>query len=733
MDIPFIHGERLPRNLPLGGYLPAYRSGIVNTWLEQVSPSSRLILFPFGGSPAAVLEAARSGYQCLVPIHNPITRFTLSRFAQPIPVEELNTSLVRLASSYRGKDRLKPHILSLYETDCPACGKRVSARKFIWSRSGKIPIKKLCSCSHCAEDTEAELTQEDIQKALAFRENSPTHARALIRVSSPDDPIRVQVEKALKAYPPRSLYALFTVLNKLTGLEPSDDEVLQLESILLYGFYRCSSPETPADEDSYLEENVWHVLEESPPAWNTFQGDLSVSSWPELPPDSGGITIFPGRARELIPQLSGVDIGAIWMAFPKPALSFWALSALWTGWLWGQEAASPLHSVLSLHDYSWIWLTEAIESTLSDLWEILPNGTPCFGLLPDLEIDSLLSGLIAGSSAGFKLESMALDPDTLEGQSIWSTGEPEERTISVEDLREIIRSVGFDLLRSSGEPKSTLSLYGGATANLAIKNSLPFVSDQNLTDEYTQLLIHFEENIAYRQGFLHYPGPDLWWHQELSLSPQPDSDLVEESLVQFLVKAETPVSEREIFNHIYSDFPGLQSPRGDLIINCLTSYGELSPDRKSEWKLRANDKPGSRRKDIKEITEIITSLGSRLGYEVRENDPLGNIIYLDWSTGDSTDCSFFISASGQLSRIVANFTGSTIKRWIILPGSRAELIHYKIKYNPLLANELEKEWGLIKYRHIRRLAEEGGLTRENLPERLALDPFISDSKQLKLI
>ena len=733
MDIPFVYGERLPRNLPLGEYLPTYRSGVISTWLERISPSSRLVLFPFGGSPAAVLEAARSGYQCLVPIHNPIIRFCLNRFAQPIPEEDLNTALVRLASSYRGKERLKPHILSLYETDCPACGKRISARKFIWSRSRKIPLKKICTCSHCSEHTETEPSQEDMQKALAFRENSPTHARALIRVSSPDDPIRFQVENALKAYPPRSLYALFTVLNKLTGLELSDDEVLELEAILLYGFYLCSSPGTPMDEDSYLEENVWHVLEESPGAWSAIQGNLPISSWPEFPPDSGGITIFPGRARELLPQLSGIDIGAIWMIFPKPALSFWALSALWTGWLWGQEAATPLHSVLSLEDYSWIWLTEAVESTLSDLWEILPNGTPCFGLLPELEVDSLFSSLIAGSSAGFKLESLSLDPDIRLGQSIWITGEPEGQKLSTEELRETIRSVGFDLLKDSGEPKSTLSLFGAGAANLSINNGLPFVSDQNLADAYAQLLIHFEENIAYRQGYLHFPDPDLWWHQELTLSAQPDSDLVEESLVQFLVKAEGPVSEREIYHHIYQEFSGLRSPRAGLIVRCLSSYGESNPDRKFEWRLRTNDRPDNRRKDINEITKIITRLGSHLGYQVRENDPLGNIIHLDWCTEGSADYTFFISASGQLSRIVANFPHLTSNRWIILPGSRAELIHYKIKYNPLLAAELEKEWGLIKYRHIRRLDEEGGLTKDNLPERLSLDPFISDSRQLKLI
>jgi hypothetical protein len=71
--------------------------------------------------------------------------------------------------------------------------------------------------------------------------------------------------------------------------------------------------------------------------------------------------------------------------------------------------------------------------------------------------------------------------------------------------------------------------------------------------------------------------------------------------------------------------------------------------------------------------------------------------------------------------------------WIVLPGSRAELIHYKMKLNPPLAEEINKNYGLIKFRHIRRLADQGGLTHTNLQERLDLDPFTSESPQLHLI
>jgi hypothetical protein len=56
-----------------------------------------------------------------------------------------------------------------------------------------------------------------------------------------------------------------------------------------------------------------------------------------------------------------------------------------------------------------------------------------------------------------------------------------------------------------------------------------------------------------------------------------------------------------------------------------------------------------------------------------------------------------------------------------------------MRNNKPLADLIQTSWGLTKYRHIRRMADEGGLTRENLQGRLALDPFTSDAPQLPLI
>jgi hypothetical protein len=667
-------------------------------------------------------------------MHNPITRFLLLRLAQPSREDQFTTALARLAGSYKGQERLKPYLLSLYETNCPGCGSTLPAKSFTWSRSKKIPVQKTCLCPHCLETSETDLTEEDLQKALAFRESSPTQARALTRVAPPDDPIRFQVENALGAYPPRSLYALFTILNKLTGFDLANEERYVLETLLLNGFYRCSGPGGDPEEDLYQEENVWYALEETPQTWKATDRSLPVTAWPELPPESGGICIFPDRVRELLGQLSGNEIEAVWMTFPKPTLSYWALSALWTGWLWGQEAAEPLHNVLRGQEFSWGWLTRAIASTISSLWEVLPEDTPCFGLIPEVDTNSLVSSIAAAASGGLNLISITLDPDLLQSQTLWL---PKGQLVGDEPdpdlIRESIRTAGFDLLQTAGEPQSTLSLYAAGLESLASKELLPGYEGADLLIMHNQLEQDFEENIAYRQGFLHFPRSDSWWHQEMKLSQEPDSDRVEQTLVQILVDADSPLAEDWIYNHLYLDFSGLQTPRSGLIEVCLSSYGEQIGNNPPEWRIKSSDLPGRRRQDIQEIQQIITNLGNQLGYITKEKPPLGGILDTEWLIGDEIQERFFITVTGNLNKIIAQGNNIRGRKWVILPGSRAELIHYKLRNNPPLASEVDAGWGLIKFRHIRRLAEEGGLTRENLAERLKLDPFTSDSPQLKLI
>jgi len=392
-----------------------------------------------------------------------------------------------------------------------------------------------------------------------------------------------------------------------------------------------------------------------------------------------------------------------------------------------------LRNILSLQDLDWVWLTRALNITLSELKEILIPNIHCFGLLPDLEINYLISVGTAANSAGFDILDIAPDPDIKQAQIILSTGDQSLKDPISKSIKEIIRSAGLKFLKTAGEPKHTLYLYSAGVISIATENPLRQIEDMNLDDIYKSLVKDFDESIAYRQGFLHFSQSETWWHQELNLSPAPLSDQVEMTLVNHLAKSNSSLSETDIFELLYQKFPGIETPRQGLIEVCLSSYAERTKDDKKGWILKSSDQPAIRRQDIIEIEGILTRLGGQLGYEIRNNEPVGNIINLLWIENSHPAYSFYISASGILNKVLTGSNTPIINPWLILPGSRAELIHYKMRNNKPLADLIQSSWGLTKYRHIRRMADEGGLTRENLQGRLTLDPFTSDAPQLPLI
>ncbi len=740
---PYIYGNSSTRDYPLQNYLPEYRPGIAESWLKETIPTGSWILSPFGSSPQTSLEAARAGFRVLLPVHNPVLRFLIENLAKPPSREDLNRALASLASSYKGNERLKPFILSLYETDCPQCGAKTSALSFTWTKNTRELLTKTCRCQTCGEETRTVATAEDIAKAQKFSDRSPIHARALTRVSSPTDPIRVHVENALGSYPPRSVYALFSVLNKLTGSELPPDDLIYLEILLLHAFQCCSHPlagtkvNSPSNENAFdntLQElNVWYALEDALDIWTLQTEPIPTTLWPAAPPGKGGICIFPGRAKDLITELENIPIQAILTVFPRPTPSFWGLSALWTGWLWGQEAAAPLRGVLSAGNYDWNWITKAVENTLAELGKVVPGGVPVLGLVPKADTIPLISASSAGLAAGLKLKNIALNPDQRLVQTQWVF--PSERLSAAnhESSRELIRKAGYDLLKKAGEPLHNLLIHAAGISSLAQAGYPDKAEIVSAEDYFPQLLRDFEENIAYRQGFLHFPEADSWWHLELELDPLPLSDRVEISLVTLLIKEGDSISEKQLLKTLAGEYPGLSTPRSRLIQACLDSYGENRSGHENTWVLKPNDQPASRFQDLEEIGNILREIGTKLGFATREAPGPENTLHLIWQEGNEVRETFFISVSGLLHKIVTTKDGSQGRQWMILPGSRAPLVAYKMNQNPLLAEMIRANWQLVKFRHLRRLSEQGDLTRENFQERFNLDPFTSDSLQLLLI
>jgi len=107
---------------------------------------------------------------------------------------------------------------------------------------------------------------------------------------------------------------------------------------------------------------------------------------------------------------------------------------------------------------------------------------------------------------------------------------------------------------------------------------------------------------------------------------------------------------------------------------------------------------------------------------------------LQWKkTSDQMTYTIYIIASAALGEIVSNATANPSQCFIVLPGSRANLVMYKLHRNPQLKQSVDTGWRFLKFRHVRRLAESALLTHFTFDEQVALDPLTYSEPQIPLL
>lgn len=736
----FLLGKSVPIALPLGRFLPPLHGGVVSAWLAKEFPKGALLLDPFGAAPQIALEAARAGYRVAVAANNPIARFLTEILAQAPRKEELQSALAELASARRGDERLEPHILNLYSSRCPACDAQSSARAFIWARDAESPQAKIIHCEHCGHRGEHPTDADDQARAAEFRRGGPHRARALERIAPSGDPNRVHVEEAIEAYLPRAVYALFTILNRLDGLSLPEEKRRLISAMLLSALDRGNSlwthpsgrerPKQLSTPPLFREHNIWREMEASIALWTRKVRSVEVVNWPDEPAPSGGISLFEGRLREMAPSLEQANIDGILTAFPRPNQAYWTLCALWAGWLWGREAIGPFASVLKRRRYDWAWHSEALHASLSRLSEHLPDGTPMFGIVAESEGGFNAASITAANLAGFSLEGLALRREEGFLQLHWSKGLKKNAESST-DGADKVKKAAQKLLLARGEPSHFLHLQ---TAGLQELAKAPFSdsSAESAGDIYTEVKATLEVGLTFRNGFLRYGGSEhsletgQWWLSKPTEARAPLADRVEIAMVRYLLRHAGEESADEIDRGICKVFPGLLTPPRKLLMTTLRSYGEEGED--GNWQLGQADTPRARRDDLREIRTLLTQLGEQLGYQLEGDAPL------QWFGEEGEEIySYYLIASGLLWDLLLSKAKDAGRKIIVLPGGRSQLVLAKIARDPRLKEAIEEGWRFLKFRHVRRLAENQSLTRESFDELLGLDPLTEDQAQAALL
>ncbi len=690
MDWAWRLGER-PREQPWGEWLPTVGHGVVSAWLQQVLPEGGWVVDPLVAAPEVTVEMAQAGYRVLAITSNPVLAFLLRAAAVPPAEEDLRATLAALAATPKGDQRLEPYLRGLYATPCPRCGQPTEAQAYLWERKGEREhlVLKEGVCTACGRSFAAPVDEDERRRFSRWEARAAIHrARLAERVAPLGAPLRAVVERYLGLFPARTLEALTTLLGRRS--DPAlAEKVTHLDALLLLAVAAA----WPQDEQGlpwtrttpprrYRERNLWAALEEGLPLWTPARPAVPLVTWPQTPPEQGGIVWFQGRVRHAQTPLRQVAPRAVVAVVPPPQPVFWSLAALATAWLWGRDAMAPLEPLVGRRR-DWGWYTAALAAAWHPLARALPEQTPFFLWMPVASPELLTAAVIAAHHTGWVVESVAPQSDPPGVQMVLRRA-----WLSQGQAAEMLQQA----LQARNAPTPHLTALAAALQGYLPVTGLP--PEAAYAQARHDLNLLFAEGPA--QPVSEAPPEETFWLAAHSATPAPLplDDRVEEALLGLLTEREA-WDERALLDALCARFPGWLTPDGELLHRLLEHYAHAAPE---GWQLRPEEHPSRRASDLAEMRGLLRTLGERLGCVVRGDLPLR------WEQDGREVARFYPTYLARIAPLLQAVPPG--EAYLVLPGSRVALWLFKADRDPRVRQALQQRWRVLKFRHLRRLAQE---------------------------
>ena len=578
---------------------------------------------------------------------------------------------------------------------------------------------------------------------------------ALDRVAPLGHPQRARAGELVDLYTPRNLSALVDVLVRLEGLELERPVRAALQGALLETMDRASSLDPHGEERPrprllrpparFLERNVWYLLEEAVarvPGWAPEVVRRSPGLKDLLADPTPAYSLLPLPARDVARQLPPASVSLILADPPRPDGVFWALSALWAGWLWESPASQAMRPLLGRRRLEWDWHQEALRSALAAVGPLLAPDGYLVVLFAEPEENLVASACQAASAAGYELAGWGASTE-IGCRLVWRWKGPAGAPAGWAPARGApARGAPAGWAPARGAPTVGAALAAApdaAAPNAAAPDAVAGTIRETLraraepTPRFLLLAaVHTElarrgwhgpfgeVAQAVRRGWerldLEALETDLFWLPDLDAEdlPPPLADRVEEVVRSRLT--EGPRATDDLLQAVYRSLNGPLTPEPSLVLLCLQSYGV---EEGGIWHLREEDDPARRTEEIEALRRDLEALGRRLRYRsVR-----GRGWDLRWRERGRDVYLFRLSATAALGDVVA---GPPVPRGgrpcRVLPGGRAELLAEKLRRDPRLARIVwGNSWQFVKFRHLRRLIAEG-VDRRTFAVMLGLDP-----------
>ena len=145
----------------------------------------------------------------------------------------------------------------------------------------------------------------------------------------------------------------------------------------------------------------------------------------------------------------------LFRSLPRPNQALWTYNAVWSGWIWGQDAARKLKGALERRRYDWIWHTQAIRTVFAYTSKL---EVPFLAVAPELSNSYILAYLSAASSSKFQLENAAYHPELKSGQFYWY---PKQTSINLRSKNELSENIQnyLALKNAPADYQELLSLF----------------------------------------------------------------------------------------------------------------------------------------------------------------------------------------------------------------------------------------------------------------------------------
>lgn len=748
---PYVNGsspaDQPQTGLPLDRFLPTYYPGSMTGWLQRFAPPGSLVLDPFGQDPYVVLELARAGYRVVVSANNPIAAFILEVMASAPSAEEISEAFNALAGIRSAEGLLlKDQINAYYQFNCPnpECQQldvkpKLQVDYLVWAEDAPEPELAFGSCPHCGKQAEYEITPEMLSSKEPLPALSVLKAHLLELSANPGDPLRDLMSEVIAFYPHRSLASLQAILSRIDNPLITPRQRALLKALFLTTADRVnqlwtypggrSRPRQLLRPPFFQELNPWQALLTSQKVWSTTEQAVPLREWPALPPQMGGISIFPGRLRELDPPIAPGLVDVVITALPRRNQAWWNLSGLWSSWLWGREGSRTLRNSLLKQRYDWTWHSTALKKVLVQLGKLLRPEVPVLLQVTELDPMFAMASMLAAQNAGLSLHQLAANGEMNVLQTSWRFGQPNQLSSPRMSFTQAIKKAGMQFLQSYGEPATYLRFFSAIIVSLLSEGFLdgrpsPEETLNELQEEIDKTLTAPGVFSRFNPGVSAESG--LYWLVDASGSAQTAADRAEIAILNAL-QNQPLLLMKDALAAVNLNLPGLQNVEMEMVQAILESYADPTPDYKA-WSLRTFETTREREKDLRTIFELIESLANRL--HMRCEIKTDSIVWL--GDNGSPEFSFFPIITSKFSELLVRYQDLPGMKLIVLPGSRANLTAFKLRRDPHLQSLKTANWIMVKFRQLRNLGDNPLLNRELFASQITGDPPEYRSTQLAL-